>query len=145
MQFGGDDTGPQHRKDEANRKSRILNAGGEATGKNIVEHFIQEVVTHVTVVEQEMVLDFIIDSETCVGVLTRVSEGKLKRYDADYTVLASGGVGGLYAVTSTDKTITGDGLAMVYRADGEIVSVEFLQFHPTMLYAGGQCLSLKPI
>lgn len=89
-----------------------------------------------------MVLDFIIENEKCAGVLTRDSEGKLKRYDADYTVLASGGIGGLYAFTSNDKTITGDGLAMVYRAGGELVDLEFVQFHPTMLYAGGRCCGL---
>ncbi|MFP3822362.1 FAD-binding protein, partial [Bacillus sp. SIMBA_008] len=79
------------------------------TGKNLLEHFIQEVAPYVTVVEQEMVLDFIIENDKCVGVLTRTSEGKLKRYVAEYTVLATGGIGGLYAFTSNDKTITGDG------------------------------------
>lgn len=107
MKFDGDETGPHLGKEGAHRKRRILHAGGDATGKNLLEHFIQEVAPHVTVVEQEMVLDFIIENEKCVGVLTRDSEGKLKRYAADYTVLASGGVGGLYAFTSNDKTITG--------------------------------------
>lgn len=97
MKFDGDETGPHLGKEGAHRKRRILHAGGDATGKNLLEHFIQEVVPHVTVVEQEMVLDFIIENEKCAGVLTRDSEGKLKRYDADYTVLASGGIGGLYA------------------------------------------------
>ena len=90
MKFDGDETGPHLGKEGAHRKRRILHAGGDATGKNLLEHFIQEVVPHVTVVEQEMVLDFIIENEKCAGVLTRDSEGKLKRYDADYTVLASG-------------------------------------------------------
>ncbi|MGM2630153.1 MULTISPECIES: L-aspartate oxidase [Bacillus cereus group] len=142
MKFDGDETGPHLGKEGAHRKRRILHAGGDATGKNLLEHFIQEVVPHVTVVEQEMVLDFIIENEKCAGVLTRDSEGNLKRYDADYTVLASGGIGGLYAFTSNDKTITGDGLAMVYRAGGELVDLEFVQFHPTMLYAGGRCCGL---
>lgn len=82
-----------------------------------------------------MVLDFIIEKDKCVGALTRNNKGELKRYNADYTVLASGGIGGLYAFTSNDETITGDGLAMVYRAGGELVDLEFIQFHPTMLYA----------
>ncbi len=77
-----------------------------------------------------------------LGALTRNNKGELKRYNADYTVLASGGIGGLYAFTSNDETITGDGLAMVYRAGGELVDLEFIQFHPTMLYAGGRCSGL---
>ncbi|MEI5890685.1 L-aspartate oxidase [Bacillus cereus] len=142
MEFDGDETGPHLGKEGAHRKRRILHAGGDATGKNLLEHFIQEVAPYVTVVEQEMVLDFIIENDKCVGVLTRNSEGELKRYDADYTVLATGGIGGLYAFTSNDETITGDGLAMVYRAGGELVDLEFIQFHPTMLYAGGRCPGL---
>ncbi|PEC19538.1 L-aspartate oxidase [Bacillus cereus] len=142
MKFDGDETGPHLGKEGAHRKRRILHAGGDATGKNLLEHFIQEVAPYVTVVEQEMVLDFIIENDKCAGVLTRNSEGELKRYDANYTVLATGGIGGLYAFTSNDKTITGDGLAMVYRAGGELVDLEFIQFHPTMLYAGGRCCGL---
>ncbi|HDR4445108.1 MULTISPECIES: L-aspartate oxidase [Bacillus cereus group] len=142
MKFDGDETGPHLGKEGAHRKRRILHAGGDATGKNLLEHLIQEVAPYVTVVEQEMVLDFIIEKDKCVGALTRNNKGELKRYNADYTVLASGGIGGLYAFTSNDETITGDGLAMVYRAGGELVDLEFIQFHPTMLYAGGRCSGL---
>ncbi|MGE7881308.1 L-aspartate oxidase [Bacillus sp. NPDC094077] len=142
MKFDGDETGPHLGKEGAHRKRRILHAGGDATGKNLLEHFIQEVAPYVTVLEKEMVLDFIIENDKCVGVLTRNSEGEMKRYDANYTVLASGGIGGLYAFTSNDEAITGDGLAMVYRAGGELVDLEFIQFHPTMLYAGGRCCGL---
>ncbi len=142
MKFDGDETGPHLGKEGAHRKRRILHAGGDATGKNLLEHLIQEVAPYVTVVEQEMVLDFIIEKDKCVGALTRNNKGELKRYNADCTVLASGGIGGLYAFTSNDETITGDGLAMVYRAGGELVDLEFIQFHPTMLYAGGRCSGL---
>ncbi|MEV5109991.1 L-aspartate oxidase [Bacillus nitratireducens] len=142
MKFDGDEKELHLGKEGAHRKRRILHAGGDATGKNLLEHLIQEVVPYVTVVEQEMVLDFMIENNKCVGALTRNSEGELKRYYADYTVLASGGIGGLYAFTSNDETITGDGLAMIYRAGGELVDLEFVQFHPTMLYVGGRCCGL---
>ncbi|HDX9612015.1 TPA: L-aspartate oxidase [Bacillus toyonensis] len=142
MKFDGDESGPHLGKEGAHRKRRILHAGGDATGKNLLEHLIQEVAPYVTVVEQEMVLDFIIENDKCVGVLTRNSGGALKRYIADYTVLATGGIGGLYAFTSNDETITGDGLAMVYRAGGKLVDLEFIQFHPTMLHVDGRCCGL---
>ncbi|WP_459499289.1 L-aspartate oxidase [Bacillus sp. C1] len=142
MKFDGDEKGPHLGKEGAHRKRRILHAGGDATGKNLLEHLIQEVVPYVTVVEQEMVLDLIIDNNVCKGVLTRDSEGNIHRYAAERIVLATGGIGGVYAFTSNDETITGDGLAMVYRAGGELVDLEFIQFHPTMLYAEGRCCGL---
>lgn len=142
MKFDGDEKGPHLGKEGAHRKRRILHAGGDATGKNLLEHLIQEVTPYVTVVEQEMVLDLMIENQTCFGVLTRDSEGNIQRYYAEHTVLATGGVGGVYAFTSNDETITGDGLAIVYRAGGELVDLEFIQFHPTMLYIDGCCCGL---
>lgn len=142
MKFDGDEKGPHLGKEGAHRKRRILHAGGDATGKNLLEHLIQEVVPYVTVVEREMVLDLIIENNTCRGVLTRDSEGNIHRYYAERIVLATGGVGGVYAFTSNDETITGDGLAIVYRAGGELVDLEFIQFHPTMLYVDGRCCGL---
>ncbi|EEL49146.1 L-aspartate oxidase [Bacillus cereus Rock3-44] len=142
MKFDGDEKGLHLGKEGAHRKRRILHAGGDATGKNLLEHLIQEVIPYVTVVEQEMVLDLIIENQTCYGVLTRDSEGNIQRYYAEHTVLATGGIGGVYAFTSNDETITGDGLAVVYRAGGELVDLEFIQFHPTMLYVDGRCCGL---
>lgn len=142
MEFDGDENGPHLGKEGAHRNRRILHAGGDATGRNLLEHLVQEVVPYVTVVEREMVLDLIIENDTCKGVLTRDSERNIHRYYAEHIVLATGGVGGLYAFTSNDETITGDGLAMVYRAGGELVDLEFVQFHPTMLYVGSRCCGL---
>ncbi|MDM5190134.1 L-aspartate oxidase [Bacillus sp. DX4.1] len=142
MRFDEDEQGLHLGKEGAHRKRRILHAGGDATGRNLLEHLIGEVAPYVTVVEQEMVLDLIIENEICCGVLTRDSEGSIQRYYADHIVLATGGVGGVYAFTSNDETITGDGLAMVYRAGGELVDLEFIQFHPTMLHVGGRCCGL---
>ena len=142
MKFDGGEKRPHLGKEGAHRKRRILHAGGDATGKNLLEHLIQEVAPYVTVVEQEMVLDLIIENDTCIGVLTRDCEGNLHRYYADHTVLATGGIGGVYTFTSNDETITGDGLAIVYRAGGELVDLEFVQFHPTMLYVDGRCCGL---
>ncbi|KEK26360.1 L-aspartate oxidase [Bacillus gaemokensis] len=142
MNFDGDEKGPHLGKEGAHRKRRILHAGGDATGRKLLEHLMKEVIPYVTVVEQEMVLDLMIENNKCSGVLTRDSEGNLQRYYAEHTVLATGGTGGVYTFTSNDETITGDGLAIVYRAGGELVDLEFMQFHPTMLYVKGRCCGL---
>lgn len=142
MRFDSDERGLHLGKEGAHRKRRILHAGGDATGKNLLEHLAEQVFPYVTVVEQEMVLDFMIENQTCHGVITRDSEGNIQKYYVQCVVLATGGIGGVYAFTSNDRTVTGDGLAMVYRAGGELVDLEFVQFHPTMLYVNGDCCGL---
>jgi L-aspartate oxidase len=75
------------------------------------------------------------DNIDCYGAY--VSDFKSRReiaFLAKCTVLATGGTGNLYSTTSNPPVATGDGIAMVYRAKGIIDNMEFVQFHPTMLY-----------
>jgi L-aspartate oxidase len=126
----------------AHGERRILHAGGDATGANLLTHFLKRVQDKVTFVEQEMVVDFIVQNGCCFGVITRDAEQATKIYYAAHTVLAAGGIGSLYSFTSNDSTITGDGIAMMYRAGGTLTDLEFVQFHPTMLYVNGRCCGL---
>jgi L-aspartate oxidase len=71
----------------------------------------------------------------CFGAyITDFKTRKVSPFLAKCTVLATGGTGTIYNVTSNPKVATGDGIAMVYRAKGIIDNMEFIQFHPTMLY-----------
>ena len=63
---------------------------------------------------------------------------KTIRIIGNNVVLAVGGIGGLFTFTSNDSTIAGDGIALAYRAGAEIVDMEFIQFHPTLLYVDGK-------
>ncbi|MFK4996776.1 FAD-binding protein [Bacillus sp. N9] len=69
-------------------------------------------------------------------------DGKIQTYFAEHIVLATGGCGQLYRYTSNAETAIGDGVALAYRAGAEISDMEFIQFHPTLLYVNGKTRGL---
>ncbi|MDG4655383.1 L-aspartate oxidase [Ectobacillus antri] len=141
MLFDQDESGLSLGREGAHGKRRILHAGGDATGKYLLEHMLEKVKKHVTIIEHEMVLDLIIEEGICKGIITRDNQ-QVTYYYAPHTVLATGGIGALYAFSSNQNTITGDGIAMAYRAGAKLADLEFVQFHPTMLYVDGACKGL---
>ena len=71
----------------------------------------------------------------CYGAYVLNPEtGKVDTYLSRVTLMATGGTGAVYATTSNPNIATGDGIAMVYRAKGKVKDMEFVQFHPTVLY-----------
>ena len=75
---------------------------------------------------------------TCYGAYILNEEtGKVDKFLARVTVMATGGVGAVYTPTTNPLVATGDGIAMVYRAKGTVKDMEFIQFHPTALYHPG--------
>jgi L-aspartate oxidase len=79
-------------------------------------------------------LDLVIEGGRCRGVLARPPTGDPIEIRADHVVLATGGVGQLFAVTTNPPEATGDGVAMALRAGVPVADVEFVQFHPTALH-----------
>jgi succinate dehydrogenase / fumarate reductase flavoprotein subunit len=85
-------------------------------------------------------LDLIMDGERCLGVLAwKLDDGTLHRFQAQTTILATGGYGRAYASCTSAHTCTGDGGGMVLRAGLPLQDMEFVQFHPTGIYGAG-CL-----
>ena len=123
-------------KEGAHGKRRILHAGGDQTGKILVDTMLKNVPKNVHIKENLLVTDLIVQDGRCLGAMTRNEKGEDIPYYASATVLATGGVGGLYETSSNNRTITGDGLAMAYRAGCQLQDLEFIQFHPTLLYVG---------
>ena len=75
---------------------------------------------------------------TCYGAYILNEEtGDVEKFVSRVTVMATGGVGAVYRTTTNPLVATGDGIAMVYRAKGQISDMEFIQFHPTALYHPG--------
>ncbi|WP_430790712.1 L-aspartate oxidase [Virgibacillus flavescens] len=123
-------------------KRRILHAGGDATGKALITFMLQQVRNKVTIVENEMVVDLIVAQDRCIGVEVKNTNGRVYSHHASAVIMATGGCGELYAYSSNDATATGDGIAMAYRAGVQLTDMEFIQFHPTLLYNEKKTLGL---
>jgi L-aspartate oxidase len=110
---------------------RIVHAGGAATGAEIERALVAAVQSTATVVmEHSFAADLIVDDGRCRGVVT----GGGDEVRAAHTLLACGGAGQLFAVTTNPVEATGDGVAMALRAGVAVADVEFMQFHPTALH-----------
>ncbi|MFC3883072.1 L-aspartate oxidase [Bacillus songklensis] len=121
---------------------RILHAGGDATGKALVSFLYQQAHHYVDMIEYEKVQELIVTDGRCVGVWTQNSAGELSAYYAQHVVLATGGCGALYSYTSNTPEAVGNGLSLAYRAGAELVDLEFIQFHPTLLVQNGKAVGL---
>lgn len=128
-------------------KRRILHAGGDATGRWITEFAISKVEgrENITVFENTLLLDLLVEDGTCYGVrcwssnpqLTdKSSEGNGEEIMlfADHVFLTSGGASAVYARTTNPQTTVGDGVAIAYKAGCRVLDMEFIQFHPSGLY-----------
>lgn len=120
----------------AHGKRRILHAGGDATGKVLIETILARVVPNIKVLEGEMAYDLRIEKGICRGVYTKDKKGQITFVQADHVIIATGGIGQMYSSTSNCSEATGDGIAMAYRAGAAICDMEFIQFHPTLLKSG---------
>jgi L-aspartate oxidase len=96
----------------------------------------------VTINENETAVELRVNNGSCSGVITKTADGSLKLYQANNTVLATGGIGQLYPCTTNDVTITGDGIALAHRAGCRLENLEFMQFHPTLLSINGKTMGL---
>jgi len=128
----------------AHSQHRILHCGGDATGKNIMEHLLSTLPKNIEIIENQFVYELLIHPITkqCIGIKSKDREGESHTYFSNNVVLAVGGIGGLFRFTSNDSTVTGDGIALAYRAGAEIIDMEFIQFHPTLLYVNGETYGL---
>jgi L-aspartate oxidase len=116
-------------------EARVLHAGGAATGAEVERALVEAVAsTAAAVLERWFALDLLVRDGRCVGVVALDAEGSRREVHAPHVVLATGGAGQLFAVTTNPHAATGDGMAMALRAGVPVADVEFVQFHPTALH-----------
>jgi L-aspartate oxidase len=115
--------------------ARILHAGGAATGAEIERALVEAVrTTAAALMEEWFALDFLVEAGRCVGVIALDAAGGRRQVRAGHVILATGGAGQLFSVTTNPAQATGDGVAMALRAGVAVADVEFMQFHPTALH-----------
>lgn len=115
--------------------ARVVHAGGAATGAEIERALVAAVSrSNLDMAEDTFVTDLITEGGRCVGVRTLDADGSEGHLRADHVLLATGGAGQLYSVTTNPSVATGDGVAMALRAGVATADLEFFQFHPTALH-----------
>jgi L-aspartate oxidase len=127
-------------KEGGHSHRRIVHALGDATGSEVMRAVIAtaKAAPHITLWDDTFTLDLLTDDAgACVGaVLWRPGIGRVL-VRAKQVILCSGGCGMVYRETTNPPVATGDGMAAAFRAGAELRDMEFMQFHPTLLYVAG--------
>ncbi|MGW5449861.1 L-aspartate oxidase [Streptomyces asiaticus] len=138
-------------REGGHHRRRIAHAGGDATGAEISRALVEAVrAAGIETVENALVLDLLKDgSGRAAGVTLHVmGEGQrdgVGAVRADAVVLATGGMGQIFSATTNPAVSTGDGVALALRAGAEVSDLEFVQFHPTVLWLGPDAEGQQPL
>ena len=148
VDFDRDESGITRGLEAAHSRSRVLHAGGDATGAAIEAALVATVRERanrahalggdqITIHEHSMLVDLIVDDGRVTGASLLGTDGARHTVTADAVILATGGAGALYTHTTNPAIATGDGVAAAWRAGAAVADVEFYQFHPTALAVPG--------
>lgn len=126
-------------REAAHQRRRIVKAGGDATGHEILKTLIEAVTLtpSIEIVQDVTAQDLIVVDNGVCGIYARDNTTEESHaFAAPAVVLATGGMGRLYRYTTNPVEATGDGIAMAARAGATLADMEFVQFHPTALAIG---------
>ncbi|MBT2382711.1 L-aspartate oxidase [Streptomyces sp. ISL-11] len=138
-------------REGGHHRRRIAHAGGDATGAEISRALVEAVrEAGIETIEHALVLDLLKDAEgRAAGVTLHVmGEGRrdgVGAVRAGAVVLATGGMGQVFSATTNPAVSTGDGVALALRAGAEVSDLEFVQFHPTVLWLGPDAEGQQPL
>ncbi|MDQ1037900.1 L-aspartate oxidase [Streptomyces sp. V3I8] len=138
-------------REGGHHRRRIAHAGGDATGAEISRALVEAVRARgMRTVENALVLDLLTDADghTAGVTLHVMGEGQhdgVGAVHAPAVVLATGGMGQVFSATTNPSVSTGDGVALALRAGAEVSDLEFVQFHPTVLFLGPDAEGQQPL
>lgn len=122
-------------KEGAHSRPRILYHEDE-TGKEITSRLLDAVRTkeNVTIIEKFTMVDLICQDNECYGIIGHDEKGEYVAISADYTVLATGGIGGLFKNSTNYRHLTGDSIALALKHNIKLRNIDYIQIHPTSFY-----------
>lgn len=108
----------------------------DITGKEITSKLLQAArnCDNITILEHNTMVDLICDDNCCFGVVAKNEEGEFYNIYAPFTVLATGGIGGLYVHSTNFRHLTGDSLGICMQHNIKLEHIDYVQIHPTTLY-----------
>ena len=136
VDFNCDENGNlDYTKEGAHSKARIL-YHKDITGKEITSNLYKEVKkrSNIKIIENTTLIDIICENNTCFGAVVLSEKGELDIIEAEHTVLATGGIGGLYDRSTNYSHTTGDSIAIALRHGIEVKNLDYVQIHPTTFY-----------
>ncbi len=109
----------------------------DITGREITSKLLDKVrrLSNVEIYEHTALLDIVSSGNACLGAVIRTQEGKTEVVSARYTVLATGGIGGLFKRSTNYRHLTGDAVAIAIKHGVELKNIDYIQIHPTTLYS----------
>lgn len=109
----------------------------DVTGKEITSTLLERVKErkNITIYEHTSMVDILFKDNCCFGAVVRGSDGDIFKITANYTVLASGGIGGIYHHSTNFRHLTGDAVAIALKHGIKTEHVNYVQIHPTTLYS----------
>ena len=126
-------------KEAAHRVSRVLHAGGDATGEHIEVTLSRKVrSSNINVLEHCLATEILVNGGEVSGVKAiDCHTNSVEEFGCASLILATGGAGRLFKYTTNSEVATGDGVALAFKAGAEITDMEFFQFHPTAIRLPG--------
>ncbi len=123
-------------REGAHSRNRIL-FHKDITGREITSRLLSQVQAreNVTLLEHTALLDLVSQGNTCFGAVIRGQDGSLQAVAAAVTVLATGGIGGLYKHSTNFRHLTGDAIAIACRHGVALKNMDYIQIHPTTFYS----------
>lgn len=137
VDFERDENGElAYTREGAHSDKRIL-FHKDITGKEITSKLLSETKKHsnITLYENVTMLDILEKDNTCYGIIAKNASGTPITFTADYTVFASGGIGGLFTHSTNFRHLTGDALAISLKHNVKLQNPDYIQIHPTTLYS----------
>jgi L-aspartate oxidase len=139
-------------REGGHHRDRIAHAGGDATGAEIQRALVAaiEAAPEIEVIQHALAVDLQLDAAGAVCGLTLHVMGEGQRDGVGQVrcravVLASGGLGQVFSQTTNPSVSTGDGMALALRAGAVLRDLEFVQFHPTVMYLGPDSVGQQPL